>query len=100
MLGDAHTPPSLLCRTQIPLLPAWAMSIHKSQGMTLSRVTVDLSRSFEAGQAYVALSRAKSLMGLKVKGLGATADGPDEQVMGFLEKMFGVRRRDLFKAVV
>lgn len=41
-------PYSLIGRTQIPLLPAWAVTVHKSQGMTLSRVVVDLSRAFQA----------------------------------------------------
>ena len=67
-LGDEQ-PYSLLMRTQIPLVAAWTMTIHKSQGMTLNKVIVDLARSFESGQEYVALSRARALSGLKVESL-------------------------------
>ena len=84
-LGD-DKPYSLLSRTQIPLMAAWAMTVHKSQGMTLSRVIVDLRHSFEPGQDYVALSRAKTVEGLTVEGLPNREMAPDKQVIEFLEE--------------
>lgn len=58
---------------QIPVKLAWAITVHKSQGMTLDRAEIDLSRAFASGQGYVALSRLKSLDGLNLKGFNPQA---------------------------
>ena len=51
---------------QFPIRPAWAVTIHKSQGLTFDRLAIDASDAFAEGQTYVALSRCKSLQGLKL----------------------------------
>lgn len=90
-LGDDE-PYSLLCRTQIPLTPAWALSIHRAQGMTLDKVKVDVSKAFADGQVYVALSRATSLRGLEVVGNArglAVGVGGNQEVRSFYKQKFG-----------
>ncbi len=66
---------------QIPLRLAWAMTVHKSQGMSLDAALMDLSNAFEYGQGYVALSRVRRLSGLYLMGLGQKALSVHPQIL-------------------
>lgn len=74
---------SLVSRVQLPLMLAWSLSIHKSQGQTLPKVKVDLRRVFEKGQAYVALSRAVSREGLQVLNFDKSRIKAHQKVVDF-----------------
>ncbi|KAF3904134.1 hypothetical protein AA313_de0203748 [Arthrobotrys entomopaga] len=74
-------------RKQVPLILAWALSIHKAQGQTLDRVKVDLNKVFEKGQAYVALSRATTQEGLQVLNFDARKVMAHDKVRAFYKSL-------------
>jgi ATP-dependent DNA helicase PIF1 len=73
---------------QIPIILAWALTIHKSQGATMDAIEVDAgSGIFECGQTYVALSRVKSLEGLYLSAFDVTRIKINRKVQEFYERM-------------
>ena len=77
-------------RSQIPLILAWALSIHKAQGQTLDRVKVDLGKIFEKGQAYVALSRATCQEGLQITRFDPKKVMAHDRVRTFYDGLYSV----------
>jgi ATP-dependent DNA helicase PIF1 len=79
-------------RQQLPLILAWALSIHKAQGQTLERVKIDLKKVFEKGQAYVALSRATSQAGLEVHNFDKNKVMAHPRVAEFYNSLYSVNK--------
>ncbi|MDR3567964.1 MAG: helix-turn-helix domain-containing protein [Syntrophobacteraceae bacterium] len=75
---------------QLPLKPAWAITIHKSQGLTFERAVIDAGAAFAHGQVYVALSRCKTFEGLVLSSpIPAHAVKTDQAVSLFIDKTSG-----------
>ena len=74
--------------SQIPLCLAWAITVHKSQGMSLDVAEIDLSKSFAFGMGYVALSRVRTLAGIKLIGLNDMALQVNKDVINFDKRLF------------
>ena len=69
--------------SQIPLRLAWAITIHKSQGMSLDNAEIDLSQAFAYGMGYVALSRVRTLEGISLVGFNSDSLRVDPKVLDF-----------------
>ena len=67
-------------RQQFPLVLSWASTIHSVQGLTVDQIVIDLSRTFAPGQAYVALSRVRTLDGLQLLNFKKTAIKKNQEV--------------------
>lgn len=76
-----------LTYAQLPLKLAWSITVHKSQGMTLSWARLDLTHCFESGQAYTALSRVESGEGLELVGFKLSGIRGDPVVTDFYRKL-------------
>lgn len=74
-------------REQLPLMLAWALTIHKSQGVTLTAMRANLSGAFAPGQAYVALSRVRSVEGLVLDGFDAARIYSDAAVRQYYARL-------------
>lgn len=72
---------------QIPLVLSWAITVHKSQGMTLEKIRCNLGSAFAEGQVYVAISRVKSLNGLFIESFNINNVKINKKVIEFYKKL-------------
>lgn len=73
---------------QFPLKPAWAITVHKSQGLTFDNAVIDLPHTFESGQAYVAFSRCRTLEGIVLKRkVNPSTFFVDKAIVGFYNRL-------------
>jgi ATP-dependent exoDNAse (exonuclease V) alpha subunit len=79
----------------VPLRLAWAITVHKSQGMSLDCAEIDLSKTFEYGMGYVALSRVRSLAGIRLLGFNEMALKVGEKVIEMDKQLQEKSRQDL-----
>lgn len=80
---------AIASRTQLPLQLAWALTVHRVQGMTLPAASIALNRSvFQQGQAYVAVSRVRSQHQLHISSLDLSVFKADAKVIAFLDRTF------------
>ena len=86
---ECETPDYIATRKQIPLILAWGLTIHKSQGTTLDKAIINLDDIFEDGMTYVSLSRVRNMKSLYIigKGVRKTAFKTNESVLEYIKEL-------------
>ena len=90
-----HVDGQCASRTQFPLLNSFALTVHKTQSVTLSQITLDLSHFFAFGQAYSALSRCKAWNHVQITGLHKDAFIVDPAVIQEYERLESIAANPL-----
>jgi len=89
----------LACRKQVPLKLGWALSIHRSQSMSIDKLAIDFTGVFESSQVYVALSRARSLQGLQVVNFCSSVLKPDPVCVEFNNRLLALQEDVCFNGM-